>query len=271
MSRAMWSASISFGLVSIPVKLHAAIRDRGVRFHQVHAKDRSRVRYQRVNATTGEEVPLKEIVKCYEISPDECVVIDPKELARAAPENTRLIEIRSFVDLDEIDPVYYQRPYYLAPEPRAAKAYRLLLEAMRRTGKVGIAKFVMRGTEYLAAVRPMENVLCLETMHFADEVVAAAEVGGPDAEAKPTDQELKAAQQLIQALSTPFDPSSYPPEHRERLLALVQAKAEGGELARPLEPDEPEPARVLKLVDALRASLDEAGKKAKPVRRKRTA
>jgi DNA end-binding protein Ku len=273
MSRAMWSGSISFGLVSIPVRLHPAVRDRGLRFHQVDAKDRSRIRQRLVNETTGREVPRDEIVKCFEVAKDECIILDPKEIAAAVPEASRIIEIKTFVELSGIDPVYFDRPYYLAPDSRAGKAYGLLVRAMEQTGKAGIARFVMRGTEYLAAIRPKGGVLCLETMHFADEIVEPPAVEESGAHAKATPQELKAAEQLIEALSTEFNPEQYPAEHRQRLLRLIEAKAEGGgaPVAKPRSPEADQPPRVLKLVDALKASLEEAGKRERAAKRRKRA
>jgi DNA end-binding protein Ku len=272
MSRAMWSGSINFGLVSIPVRLHPAVRDRSLRFHQVHAKDRSRIRQRLVNETTGQEVPRDEIVKCFEVAKDECIILDPKELAAAVPEASRSIDIKTFVDLADIDPVYFERPYYLAPDSRAGKAYGLLVRAMEDTGKAAIARFTMRGTEYLAAIRPKGGVLCLETMHFADEIVeppAVEETG----HSLPSPQEVKAAQQLIEALSAEFDPGKFHAEHRERLLKIIEAKAEGGgaPIAKPRTADADQPPRVLKLVDALKASLEEAGKRERATKKRKRA
>jgi DNA end-binding protein Ku len=270
MSRPMWSGSVSFGLVNIPVRLHTAVRDKSLHFHQVDSRDRSRVRYKIVNSTTGDEVPRTQIGKCFEISRDECIMLDPRELKKYAPEASRNIEIKAFVGLEQIDPVYFIRPYYLTPEPHAAKAYRLLVDAMDSTGKVGIAKFVMRGTEYLAALRPKDGVLCLDTMHFADEIVEPKELGDVATGVDVTDPELKAAQQLIKALASDFEPERFPAEHRERLLEMIQNKAAGAPLAKAATPREQAP-RVLKLMDALKASLDETKKKEAAPRRKRSA
>jgi DNA end-binding protein Ku len=268
----MWSGSLNFGLVTIPVRLHTAVRDRGIHFHQVDSRDRSRIRYKVVNEHTGEEVERADITKCFEIAPDECVILSPKELKAAAPEASRSIEIQTFVDLADIDPVYFQRPYYLVPEPHAAKAYRLLTEAMQRSQRIGIARFVMRSTEYLAAIRPREGVLCLETMHFADEIVPIEELPVPEVTGKISEAELKAAERLIEALTSEFEPEAYPAEHRERLRQLIDAKAHGGDVALPrVDEGRGAPARTLKLVDALKASLDEASRKQRAVRRKRSA
>jgi DNA end-binding protein Ku len=258
----MWSGSLNFGLVTIPVRLHAAIRDRGIHFHQVDSRDRARVRYKVVNERTGEEVDRAHLVKCYPVTRDECVILTAQELKAAAPEASRSIEIQAFVDLAQIDPVYFERPYYLVPEQLAAKAYHLLVEAMDRSQRVGIARFVMRGTEYLAAIRPRGRALCLETMHFADEVVPIEEVPLPEKIGKVSEAELKAAERLIDALTTDFDAEAYPAEHRERLRQLVDAKAHGGELALPrLDEGRPAAPRSLKLVDALKASLAETSRK----------
>jgi DNA end-binding protein Ku len=266
----MWSGSLNFGLVTIPVRLHAAVRDRGIHFHQVDTRDRSRVRYKIVNEHTGEEVDREHLGKCYQVAPDECVIITQKELKAAAPEASRAIELQTFVDLSEIDPVYFERPYYLVPEPHAAKAYALLVEAMHKSSRIGIGRFVMRGTEYLAAIRPRENVLCLETMRFADEVVAIDEVPVPERIGKVSDAELKAAQRLIDALTTEFNPEQYPAEHRERLRQVIDAKAHGGEIALPrAEEGRAAAPRTLRLVEALKASLEESSRKTQPHHRAR--
>lgn len=279
MSRPMWSGSLNFGLVTIPVRLHGAVRDQGIHFHQVDSRDRSRIRYKVVNEHTGEEVDRRDIGKCFEIAPDECVILTAQELKAAAPEASRSIEIQTFVDLAEIDPVYFERPYYLVPEAHAAKAYRLLVEAMDRSRRIGIARFVMRSTEYLAAIRPREHILCLETMRFADEVIPIEEIPIPENVGKVSEAELKAAERLIDALTSEFEPEAYPAEHRERLRQLIDAKAHGGPVALPrVEEGKPAVPRTLKLVDALKASLSETAR-AKPhshkhphaTRRKRSA
>src|SRR5919106_6554108 len=171
MPRAIWSGAISFGLVNIPVKLYSAVQRKTVRFHQLDQQDNQRIQQKRVNPRTGEEVPYDNLVKGYEIGPERYVVVTPEELDALAPEKTRSIDIEDFVDLDQIDPIYYDHPYYLVPDKSAAKAYRLLLDAMREADKVAIARVVIRSKEQLVAIRPRDDVLTMETMLFADEVV----------------------------------------------------------------------------------------------------
>src|SRR5918999_6072417 len=172
MPRAIWSGAISFGLVNIPVKLYSAVSRKTVRFHQLDSEDNQRIQQKRVNPRTGEEVPYENLVKGYEIGPDRYVVITPEELDGLAPEKTRTIDIEDFVDLDQIDPIYYDHPYYLVPDTGAGKAYRLLLDAMAKAGRVAIARVVLRSKEHLVAIRPRDGVLALETMLFADEVIS---------------------------------------------------------------------------------------------------
>ena len=193
MPRAMWTGSISFGLVNIPVKLIPATKDVGVHFHQIHEKTKCRVRQKLVCGGDDQEIPRKDIVKGYEIAPDQYVVITEKELEAVTPEAKRTIDIAEFVDLSSIDPIYYEKPYYLLPEEHAAKAYQLLVQAMQKSRKVAIAKFVMRQKEYLATLRPLENVLCLETMRFADEVISVNELDGVPKETPMSDKELTMA------------------------------------------------------------------------------
>ena len=218
MPRPIWSGSISFGLVNVPVKLFSAVSSQDVRFHQLRKADSSRIRQKRVSAADGEEVPYEEIVKGYEIGPDQYVIVDPEELAALDPKATQSIDIEEFVDLDQIDPIYYEHPYYLVPDKRAEKAYALLTEAMARTNKVAIAKFVMRTKQYLAALRPAaptgdgRSVLVLSTMLYADEVVPASQLDAlPSGDDElVTDRELKMAESLIDSLTVEkFEPEKF--------------------------------------------------------------
>jgi DNA end-binding protein Ku len=254
MPRAIWSGSVSFGLVNVPVKLYAAISPKDVRFNQLEEGTGARIRQKRVSSETGEEVPYERIVKGYEIAPDRYVVITPEELEALDPKATRSIEIEDFVDLDQIDPVHYERPYYLVPERGAAKAYALLLQAMKDSNKVAIARLVLRTKQYLAAIRPMGDVLCLETLLFHDEVVPTEDLEGlPGSEAEISERELKMARQLIESLSTDFEPEKYVDEYREQVLALIERKAEGQEIV--AQPTAEEPTQVVDLMAALEASL----------------
>jgi DNA end-binding protein Ku len=255
MARAIWSGAISFGLVNVPIKLYSATSPKSVRFHQLSAKTGARIRQKRVDPSTGDEVPYEEIVKGYEISPDRYVLIDPEELEALDPKATKTIDIEDFVDLDEIDPIYYDHSYYLAPTAGGAKAYRLLLDAMRESGKVGIGRVVLRSKQQLCALRPTGDVLTLSTMLFGDEVLAPDRLDELDAveDAQASERELQMAEQLISSLSREFDPSKYHDEYRERVVQLIERKAAGEEIA--VEPEAEEPAAAPDLMAALEASL----------------
>jgi DNA end-binding protein Ku len=262
----MWSGAISFGLVNVPVKLYSAVSRKTVRFNQLNAETGNRIAQKRVDPETGEEVSYDQIVKGYELTKDRYVVITPDELDSLDPEKTRTVDIEDFVDLDEIDPVYYDHPYYLVPDKGATKAYGLLLGAMKQANKVAIARVVLRSKEQLVAIRPSGDVLMMETMLFHDEVVPAHDIEDlPEGkELKATDRELKMAQQLIDSLSSEFDPTSYRDEYRDKVLELIEMKASGQEIA--VQPEAPEPAKVPDLMAALEASLaavkdDSGGKK----------
>jgi DNA end-binding protein Ku len=259
MPRAIWSGALTFGLVNVPVKLFTAVARKEVRFHLLHGKDGGRVKLKRFCSAEDREVPYEEIVKGFEVSKGRYVTLEPQELAALDPKATRTIEIRDFVELAEIDPIYYEATYYLVPEPTAAKAYRLLADAMRRSGKVGIASFVLRTREALCCVRPLEEALAISTMNRADEVVPVSSLDVPRA-GEPTERELHMAEQLVASLSAPFEPGRYPDVHRERVLALVEKKAAGETIEAPAE--EPAPAQVVSLADALSASLAAARKRA---------
>ncbi|HEX4692655.1 MAG TPA: Ku protein [Solirubrobacteraceae bacterium] len=268
MPRSIWSGAISFGLVNVPVKLYSAVSRKTVRFHQLNGKTGTRIQQKRVDPSTGDEVSFEDIVKGYELTKESYVVVTPDELDALDPERTRTIDIEDFVDQAEIDPVYYDHPYYLAPDKGAGKAYRLLLDAMRESEKVAIARVVLRSKEQLVAIRPAGNALMMETMVFHDEVVApdTIEELPEEADAKTSDRELKMAQQLIDSLSSEFEPERYHDEYREKVLDLIERKAQGEEIA--TQPEAPEPARVPDLMAALEASLaavkdDGAGDKKK--------
>ena len=257
MPRAIWSGAISFGLVTVPVKLYSAVNRKTVRFHQLSGRSGTRVAQKRVDSQSGEEIPYEDVVKGYELAPDRFVVIEPAELDTLQPEKTRAIEIEDFVELAQIDPIYYDHPYYLAPGPGGAKPYRLLLEAMRDTGKVEIARVVIRAKEQLVAIRPMDDVLEMATMLFADEIIPSRQIDElPDpAEVKTSKRELGIAEQLVDSLAGDFEPQKYRDTYREEVLALIERKAQGEEIAVQPPPEQtPEPAPDL--MSALKASLD---------------
>lgn len=255
MPRAIWSGAISFGLVNVPVKLFSATSPKSVRFHQISSKTGARIRQKRVDPTTDEEVPYEEIVKGYEITPDRYVLITPEELDALDPKATKTIDIEEFVEISDIDPIYYDHSYYLAPTAGGAKAYRLLLDAMRESGKVGIGKVVLRTKQQLCALRPTGDVLTLSTMLFGDEVLPPDRLDELDgiADAEATDRELKMAQQLIDSLSSEFDPDRFRDEYRDRVLELIERKASGEQIT--VEPLAEEPEEVPDLMAALEASL----------------
>jgi DNA end-binding protein Ku len=258
MARAIWSGAISFGLVNVPVKLYSAVSRKTVRFNQINGATMQRVKQLRVDADSGEEVPYEQIVKGFELAPERFVVITPAELDSLDPEQTRSIDILDFVGLDEIDPIYYDHPYYLAPAQGAAKPYGLLRDAMAEAGKVGIAKVVLRSKESLVAIRPVGRILTLETMLYSDEVVPPETIDDlPDAKASaPKKRELEMARQLIESLTTSFDASAYHDEYRERVLELIERKAAGEEIS--VEAPAPAPAKVPDLMAALEASIKAA-------------
>jgi DNA end-binding protein Ku len=255
MVRSIWKGSLSFGLVNVPVKLVSAVRQKDVRFHMLHDADGARIEQKRVCSADGEEVPYEHVVKGYEVSKDEYVVLTKEDMEAVDPEKTETIDIQDFVDVYQIDPIYFEKPYYLVPEKGAAKAYRLLLQAMADTQKVAIARVVMRSKEHLVAVRPVGNVLAMTTLLYHDELVDQADLEVPETGAAPSEKELAMAQQLIDALSTDFDPEKYHDEYRERLMQLIETKAEGKEI---VAPPRKEPARTKDLADALAASLEAA-------------
>jgi DNA end-binding protein Ku len=273
MPRAIWNGAISFGLVSVPVRLYAAVAPKTVRFHQLHAADGVRIQQRRVCPVDGEEVPYEDIVKGYEIAPDQYVVIQPEELAALEPGRGRSIEIEDFVPLSEIDPIFYDHPYYLGPGEGGAKAYRLLLEAMRETERVGIARFVLRSKEHVVAIRPIGDVLGLATMVFADEIVPPEQVDGAGEHIETKARELDIAKQLIDSLSGPFEPERYHDTYREQVLELIERKAQGEEIAIQPAPEEPK-LEGADLMGALQASLEQVRKRTAPAakpQRKRAA
>jgi DNA end-binding protein Ku len=273
MPRSIWSGAISFGLVNVPIKLYSAVSKKTVRFHQLHGDTGTRIQQRRVDPSTGEEVAYEDIVKGYEIGKDRYVVITPDELDSLDPEKTRTIEIEDFVEESEIDPIYYDHPYYLAPATGAEKPYRLLLDAMAQAGRVAIARVVIRNKEQLVAIRPSDDVLTMSTMNFADEVVSPDSIdeiaSEEDGKAKATKRELDMAEQLIDSLTSDFDPGKYHDTYRERVLDLVERKAAGEEIA--IAPEAPEPAPVPDLMAALEASLQDAKGKERPSKRKTPA
>jgi DNA end-binding protein Ku len=258
MPRAIWSGSISFGLVNIPVKLYNAVARKSVSFHQIDARTGARVKMRRVSAADGTEVPYEQIVKGYELSPEHYVLVDPAELEGLDPEASRTIDIEEFIDLSDIDPIFFDTPYYVAPVKAAEKPYALLVRAMDEQDKVAIARFVLRTKQYLAALRPKDGKLLLSTMVYADELAPADEIAelASLGEVPVSDKELAMAKQLIASLATEFQPERFRDEYRERVLELIERKAEGEPLVVASAPADD--GAVVDLMAALEASVAEA-------------
>jgi DNA end-binding protein Ku len=255
--RSMWKGAISFGLVTIPVSVFPATEEKSLKFNQLHDEDMGRIRYKRVCSVDGEEVDYEHIVKGYETEKDRYVVITDEDLDAVPVESSRAIDIRQFVELDEIDPILFKKSYYLVPEETGAKAYALLRKALSEENKVGIAKVSFRDKEHLAALRFKEDVFVLETMYWPDEI-RAAEFHTLDAEEKVRANEVDMAKTLIQNLTEPWKPEAYKDEYREALMDIVERKAAG----QPIEvPAAAAPARVVDLMDALKASVEAAKQK----------
>jgi DNA end-binding protein Ku len=257
MARAIWSGSISFGLLNVPVKLYSAVARRGISLREIRESDNARIRHRRVAEGTDEEVPYEKIVKAFEITKDRYVPLSKDELASLDPQKTRAIEVQDFVEIDEIDPIYFDSPYYLGPADGAERAYSLLAQAMEGSGKVAIARFVFRNKEHLAAIRPSDGVLTLTTMRFADEVVPPSELDDvlPSEQPKVAKREVEMAEQLIDSLTRSFDPAAYRDEYREELLAMIERKAAGEEVVAAPEGEEREATKAPDLMAALEESI----------------
>jgi DNA end-binding protein Ku len=259
MARSLWTGSLSFGLVTVPVTLQSAVRDRDLHFNQLHAPDGSQIETRRVCAHEGREVPWGEIAKGYELEDGRWVLLTDEDLAAAAPRKSRTIDIERFVEEGEIDPIYLHRPYLLAPsDEAAARAYALLGEAMRRSGKVAMGRFVMRAKEHLVSIRPREKLLTLTTMRFHDEVRSSGDIAeGIDGAAVPTSEQIENAMAIIGELEVPFEPARYKDEHRAHLEEVIRRKQKGRKISVPAakkKPVEPTPAAP-DLMGALEQSL----------------
>jgi len=265
MPRTMWKGAISFGLVSIPVKMYPATEEKSLSFNQLHDEDHGRIRYKRVCEKDGEEVSFEHIVKGYEVEKGTYVVLEDEDLDKVPVESTRAIDILQFVDIAEIDPIYFKKTYYLIPEETGVKPYALLREALGENGKVGVAKVAFREKEHLCALRIKDKSFVLETMYWPDEI-RAAEFEELDKSPKVRDQELKMAQSLIDSLTDDWKPEEYKDEYREALLDIVEKKVAGEEIE---VVEEAEPTKVADLMEALKASVEaaKAGKKKAPAKK----
>jgi DNA end-binding protein Ku len=258
----MWMGTLTFGLVSVPVKLYSAVVHRKVQFHQLHRADHARIYTKRICPVDETEVSYEDIVKGYEIAPERYVVIEPEELAAIEPAFTRTIDIEDFVQFEDIDPIYFEQPYIVVPNKGGARSYRLLLEAMRDTGKVAVARVVLRSRERLVAIRPRGDALLMTTMNFADEIQSPQSLRElEDAENTPiAEKELAVARRLVESIAESFDITKYHDTYREALLELIDRKASGEEIV--AEPaDKREPTATPDLMGALQASLEDVRKR----------
>lgn len=256
MARAIWSGTISFGLLNVPVRMFSAVARRSIGLREIRESDSARIKHRRFAEGTEEEVPYENIIKAYELSPGQYVPLSKDEMAALAPEKTRAIDVQDFVDIEEIDPMYFDSPYYLGPADGAEKAYSLLAAAMEHSGKAAVARFVFRNKEHLSAIRANDGVLTLTTMRFHDEVVPPSDLDDalPDKKPKVAKREQEMAEQLIDSLSTSFNPGEYKDEYREQLLALIEQKAEGKEIVAP-ETEAPKATKAPDLMAALEESI----------------
>lgn len=257
MPRAIWSGAISFGLVSVPVRLYSAVSNRSVRFNQLDGRTGSRIKRQWISALDGEPVPSSELVRGYQITNGNYVTVSDEELESLDPEASRLIDIVEFVDLDQIDPLTYDKAYYLEPDELAAKAYRVLVSALEKANKVGIARVVMRNKEYIGAIRPSDGLLVFSTMVYADEINSTAVLEGLEKvmNTQVTDAEIEMAEQLIGTLTAEFDLAKYSDGYRERVLDLIHRKADGEEIVIAEEVPASSDSQVVDLMAALEASV----------------
>ena len=262
MARSLWSGAISFGLVSVPVRMFPATSSQELRFHFLDRRDLSPIGYDKVNKTTGESVPPDQIVRGFEFDKGRYVELTDEDIDRLDIELTHSIDICDFVDIEDIDPIYFRKAYYLAPQEGAEKPYRLLVRALEETGKAGIAKVVIRNKQHLAALRAHDNVLVLETMYFADEVRKPEKVNG---RANLRKAEVDMAKSLVENLSDTFKPDKYDDTYRKELMDLIRKKAKGQKLP---EPQEEEEGEVVDLMAALRESVEQTKKQRKPTKKR---
>lgn len=259
MAQQVWRGSISFGLVNVGVKAFSATRDQKVRFHQIDSRSGSRIGYDKVAKSTGEKVDKSDISLGYEVEPGRYVTFDPDEIAAMRPRATRTVDISDFVDLAAIDPVYYERTYWLVPADEAAeKAYGLLAAAMESEQRVGIGMVVMRSKQYLAAIRPLQGGLAMSTMRFADEVVALEDVDGRDELVEPSSKELDLAKQIIAGLESDWDPAQYHDSYTDELRSLIEEKAAGNEITEEPDAEDRDGGQLVDLMAALEASVEAA-------------
>jgi DNA end-binding protein Ku len=261
MAHAIWNGSINFGLVTIPVRLFTAVRENELHFNMLHDKDKGRINFQRVCSIDGKKVEWKDIVKGYEIDKDEYVIVTDEDIKAVAPEATQSIDITEFVELADINPILFDKPYYLEPEKKGRHAYALLRDSLASAGKVGIARVVIRTKEYLAALKPNGKSLVLELMHYPDEIVDADDFNFPAEKEKASPAEMKAAKMLIDTMSGEFKPASYRDRFREEMMTMIEARAKGKPQKAKAAVKARPATEVVNLMDVLQQSLKEGGKK----------
>jgi DNA end-binding protein Ku len=271
MPRPLWKGAITFGLISIPVRLYGAVKEKSMKFHLLHEEDKGRIKYERKCTKCGKEVSWDDIIKGYEFSKDHYVTFTDDEMDSIDVDSVKAIDVEAFVPLEQIDPIYFNKTYYVVPDGAGLKAYRLLLDALEAEGQVGVAKVAFRDKEHLATIRLKDDVFVLETMHWPDEIQEPA-FEELDKSVKIKDTEVKMARQLIQQLTDDFRPEEFKDLYRERLGELAEKKIEGEEIAIAVEPEE-EPTKVVDLMEALKASVADAKKRktASGSRKKTTA
>ncbi|WP_093273416.1 Ku protein [Psychrobacillus sp. OK032] len=267
----VWKGSISFGLVNIPIKLHSATENKDIKLRQLHKECKTPISYEKICEGCKKEVKNEDIVKAYEYSKNKFVVLDEEELAKLKKENEdKAVEIIDFVKLEEIDPIYFERSYFMAPDSGGGKAYTLLRKALEESGKIGVAKIMIRSKEQLAVIRVYQETLIMETIHFPDEVRSTADVPNVPTEQEVVKKELDTALMLVDQLTTVFEPSKYTDEYRTALMELIEEKKASNQVVTTSEKQPDLPSNVTDLMSALQASLDRTKKK-KPTTRKRTA
>ena len=259
MAHAIWSGAINFGLVTIPVKVFTAVKTDELSFNMLHKKDEGRIKYERVCSVDGKTVPWDEIVKGYEYEKGQYVILTDEDFKKVNPEATQSVDILEFVELDKINPMFFDKPYYLEPTKQGRHAYALLREALAKSNRVAIARVVIRTKEYIAAVKPLDDALVLELMHWASEIVGPGTLELPDAENLP-EAEMKMAKMLIDTMSVDeFEPEKFVNRYHDEVLAMIDARAKGQEL--PKAKKAPPRAKVVNLMDVLAASLEESKKR----------
>jgi DNA end-binding protein Ku len=261
MAHAIWKGSINFGLVTIPVGLFTAVRENELHFNMLHKKDKGRINFQRVCSVDGKKVEWNDIVKGYEVDKGEYVLVTDEDIKSVAPEATQSIDITEFVDLAEINPILFDKPYYLEPDKKGRHAYALLRDALAAAGKVGIARVVIRTKEYLSALKPNGKALILELMHYPDEIVDADDFNFPPEQEKASPGEMKAAKMLIDTMAGEFEPSSYRDRYREEMMAMIEARAKGKPTTKKALPKARPATEVVNLMDVLQQSLKQGVKR----------